>query len=106
MIPKVILLFGSLLAFTAFGQTYSYSFEGNLNQNTLNQIQKSGIQLNQVEEFKVRYKEDSNRGEILIVLDKQSTARAESDNQFNVVDVKAILLNHGLSPLNYRKLND
>lgn len=106
MIQKVILLLGTLFAFTAYGQTYSYSFEGNLNQNSIEEIQKSGVQLNQVEQFKVRYKEDSERGEVLIVLTKESERRAEEDNQFNVVEVKSLLINHGLSPLNFIKLND
>lgn len=106
MIQKVILLLGTLLAFTSYGQTFSYSFEGNLNASSIDQIQKTGIQLNQVKEFKVRYKGDLERGEVLIVLKDQGEKRAESDNQFNIIDVKSILLHHNLSPLNFRKLND
>ncbi len=106
MIQKMVVLLGTLFAFAAYGQTYSYSFEGNIDQNSIELIQKSGIQLNQVEQFKVRYKEDSERGELLIVITKSSENRAESDNQFNVVEVKSLLINHGLSPLNVIKLND
>ena len=63
--------------------------------------------MNQVATAKVKYKEDSERGELIICLQRGvQTLRAEADGQFSAVDVKSILLNAQLSPLEFRRLND
>ncbi len=105
MISKIILLLGALCAFTCYGQTYSYSFNGPLSQQSLTDISEKGSKFNHIKEFKVRYKEDSERGEIFIVIDNTNELRAEADGQFNLGQIKALLIQFDLEPISFRRIN-
>lgn len=105
MISKIILLLGAFCAFTSYGQTYSYSFNGNLSNESVILLNEAGLKMNQIEEFKIRYKEDSHRGEVLIVIDPSSEQRAEADNQFSTIELKSLLIEFGLEPISFHKIN-
>ena len=106
---KKIAILICLLATSIIGysQTFSYTFTGKLSVEQLSNIESKCSQLNRVASAKIKYKEDRERGELLIVLVKSDQPqRAEADDQFSAIDVKHLLLNEQLSPLNFRKLND
>lgn len=92
-----------LFSITAYSQNYSYSFEGELNQSTLLEIEKRCLDMKEVSSAKVKYKEDVQKGEILIELFVDDKKRAEADNRFKAVDIKKILLDLNLNPGEFRQ---
>lgn len=102
-----ILLLISFLSSISYGQTFSYSFEGSLSAELISEIEKTCSNLPQVSSTKIRYKEDSKRGEIIIKLDDSAAkSRTELGDQFSPVSLKELLLQLKLSPLDFRKIND
>lgn len=95
-----------LLFSAAFSQNYSYSFDGELNQSTLSEIESKCLKFEFVSSAKIRYKEDTQKGELLIHLIIKGDKRAESDGQFKATDIKQIFLDSNLNPGEFRKLND
>lgn len=95
----LLLLFSS----TVYSQNYSYSFEGELNQTTLLEIEKRCLDMKEVSSAKVKYKEDVQKGEILIELFVDDKKRAEADDRFKAVDIKRILLDLNLNPGEFRQ---
>ena len=59
-----------------------------------------------VQSTKVKYKEDSQKGEIMIFLVIRENQRAEADNQFNATDIKKIIIDSGLTPGEFRQLKN
>lgn len=96
----LFLLFSS----SVYSQNYSYTFEGELNQTTLLEIEKRCQDMKEVSSAKVKYKEDAQKGEILIELLEDNKRRAEADDRFKAVDIKRILLDLNLNPGEFRKL--
>lgn len=71
------------------------SQQGNL-LNDLNKIE--GIQ-----NFELKYKSDSNRGEILFSLNP-ATEEGENDLDFSPLSIKELFIQLGLTPLDFRQL--
>ena len=88
-----------------YSQTYSYSFSGKLDSESIIDIEQSCIKMTDVTSCKARVKKDSDKGEIIIVLNN-SDRRAEADNQFKAKDIKELLLENGLLPINFMKIKD
>jgi len=89
--------------FQGFSQSYAYSFEGVLSNsqkgNLLNDLNKiQGIQ-----NFELRYKSDSDRGEILFSINPTSE-EGENDLDFSPLAIKEIFLQLGLTPIDFRQL--
>ena len=102
-----LLLLGLLASNFSYSQTFSYTFKGGLNASVIEQIEKDCTKINSVSVTKLKYKEDSERGEIIIVLkDNQKSLRPEADNQFSPIDIKRIILDNNLSPLTFRKISE
>lgn len=102
-------LIGGILfcfAFAAYGQDAAYSFKGHLDQALILKIENDCKSITGVKSAKVRYKEDSERGEILIDLIDLDNNRTEGSNQvYSPIDIKALLVSNGLEPLDYRSIN-
>lgn len=93
-------------AFTSYGQDAAYSFKGHLDQGTLSKLENDCRLIVGVKSAKVRYKEDSERGEILFDLVELGETRTEGSNQdFSPVDIKTLIIESGLEPLDYRTIN-
>ena len=93
-----------LLFSTAYAQNYSYSFDGELDQSAITKIENKCSEFESVTSTKIKYKEDAQKGEIIIFLVKKEGQRAEEDNQFKATDIKKILINSGLTPGEFRTL--
>lgn len=89
---------------TAYSQNYSYTFEGELNQTTLLEVEKRCLEMEKVTSAKVKYKEDIQKGEILIQLLVDDKKRAEADHRFKAVDIKKMLLDLNLNPGEFRQI--
>ena len=95
-----------LLFSNAFSQKVSYSFEGKLDFSQLTNLEKECLSLDQIAQAKVKYKEDSQKGEIIIILSELKNQRAESDGQFKAASLKQLMIKNGLNPLEFRILKD
>jgi hypothetical protein len=91
----------------SFGQDASYSFEGQLSESQQVEIQQKVENLPGVRTAKLRYKQDSMRGEFMLVLDPvQDDQRGEAQPAaFSPVDLKAILSEYALLSLEFHYLN-
>ena len=103
---KKIISLTFFLAFftTAYSQDFSYSFDGQLDQASINKLENDCSQITAIRSTKVKYKEDSQKGEILLFLVVNENHRAELDNQFQPTDIKKILIDSGLVPGEFRQL--
>lgn len=88
----------------SFSQDISYSFEGQLDQSSVTKLEKDCASIFGIQSTKVKYKEDAQKGEIIIFLDETNNRRAEADHQFKATDIKKLILNSGLTPIEFRTL--
>lgn len=95
-----VLCFGSLKA-----QSYSYGFQGSVNVSQIVELEEKCSTLPDVHSCKVRYKAPEEKGELLIELSNTEEKRAETSDGFNPAEVKRILLEMGLTPLELRQIN-
>ena len=94
-----------LLTIMAYGQTFSYSFKGELDKKSLTTLELESAQLPQVNWTKCRYKEDKKAGELIICINEEISSNGGGDDQeFTVVDVKRLLISKGLQPLDLIEL--
>ena len=103
----LILLSFAFWALNGYGQTYAYSFEGDLTPTKITDLENSCSDLEGIGIVKIKYKDDSNRGEFIVQIDKSAiNKRGAEDGQFSASDLKSFIINSGLSPLEFRKLAD
>ncbi|MBW6482253.1 MAG: hypothetical protein K0B10_04245 [Vicingaceae bacterium] len=76
---------------------YYYSFSGELSSTTLSEIESEAKQLTNVDEVKVKYKEENKLGQ-LIVLVKEKNRNSEGDILFQPTDLKKLLSKNNLIP--------
>lgn len=102
---KFISLTFFLAVFTsAYSQDFSYSFDGQLDQASINKLESDCSKISTIRSAKVKYKEDSKKGEIILFLVENKNQRAELDDQFNPTDLKKILIESGLAPGEFRQV--
>ena len=100
-----LLLCGAFLYLSTLvvcAQSYSYGFEGEVNDNQVDRLLTDIENIEGVIEVKIRYKSESNRGEILLYT-KEPDINAE--DEFSPIHVKRILLNYKLSPLEFVQIS-
>ena len=102
-----LLLLGLLASNFSFSQTFVYSFSGKLNPSKILNLEKQCENIVSIEKAKFKYKEDSERGELILILkENQKSLRAEADDQFSPIDIKKIMLDNNLSPISFRKISE
>lgn len=99
----IILLVFGLISLQGFSQNYSYSFNGEVSFDDIKKIEDRVAALPEVNSAKVRYKEDSQKGEILIHI-VPSSERVESRVTFKASELKQILQSYGLTPSQFVEL--
>lgn len=100
----VSLTFFLALFTNAYSQDFSYSFDGQLDQASISKLESDCSNITTIRSTKVKYKEDSQKGEIILFLAVHENPRTELDNQFNPTDIKKILIDSGLAPGEFRQL--
>ena len=106
---KILLTFllGLLSYSFSYSQTYVYTFEGDLELSSISFMEKECSTFQSIASVKIKYKEDSKKGEFYITLNEdEKNRRAESDFHFSPVDVKSYMISHNLSPLTFRQIKD
>ena len=102
-----LLLLSLLASNFSFSQTFAYTFSGNLDASSIQKIEKECSNIVGMSKAKFKYKEDSERGELILILkENQKSLRAEADDQFSPIDIKKIMLDNNLSPISFRKISE
>jgi hypothetical protein len=102
---SLLLLFIFLCTFTGFSQSYSYSFEGVLDSEELSSLQEKCQGIPYVETCKVQYKVEKGGGEIKFRV-TSAEDRPEASEQFSPIDMKRVLIEAKLMPLDFIQLYD
>ncbi len=103
MIKSLLSLFICFSTSLLFSQDYSYSFQGKLSpENESFLLDKVGS-VEGVEYCKLRYKSDSERGEIILSTVKKEVS-SEDQEVFNPAAIKAILVELELEPIEFRTI--
>ena|SRR5690554_1504450 len=76
---------------------YYYDFSGELPASTISQIEAEVNQLVNVSEAKIKYKEEKQLGQLVVIV-KEKTRKSEGDILFQPTDLKKIISKHGLMP--------
>lgn len=90
---------------TIFSQTYSYGFNGAIDSEQRTRLENSCTALPDVKSCKIRYKEADYKGELIIVISPIVKEGEEGRESFSPIDVKRILLDQGLQPLEFRSID-
>ncbi|OFZ06972.1 MAG: hypothetical protein A3D92_11075 [Bacteroidetes bacterium RIFCSPHIGHO2_02_FULL_44_7] len=93
--------------FVSHAQSATYGFIGKISLEERQSLETKAQDLPGILSIKCRYKEDSERGELLIDLPEAGkSTRAEDDAQtFSPADLKQLLLEFHLTPVDYILLN-
>ncbi|MDP1800971.1 MAG: hypothetical protein Q8L81_06450 [Bacteroidota bacterium] len=107
-LPKFCLILLIIFSTKFFGQTkdnsievkkqYQYSFLGQLNAQSIIELEKKLAALEFVTMAKIKYKADSQKGEVFLHT-QERTATSESDKGFDLIELKKLLISNNLSPL-------
>ncbi len=76
---------------------YYYDFSGELSATSISQIETEVSQLVNVSEAKVKYKEEKQLGQLVVIV-KEKPRKSEGDILFQPTDLKKIISQHGLMP--------
>ncbi len=103
---KILGLFCAIiLSISAFSQNYSYSFSGVMDINQISTYEKECMKFNQIKTVKIKYKPDSQKGEVIIVAkEPQRSENREGMVHFQPTDIKKFLISKGLTPMNFKEL--
>ncbi len=77
-----------------------YTFEGNMNQEKIDDFEKVLLKIEFVSQAKVKYKPEKNMGQIVLVV-KEKNITKEGDKTFSPTSIKQAILKNGLSPMEY-----
>lgn len=97
MLKRILIVFVLFSAQIVFGQTYAYSYEGNLTVEKQSQLIKECSELPQVASCKIRQKDEKNKGELIVEIEEMD--RVDQDNPFSIAFLKSLLLSNGLNPI-------
>lgn len=107
---KTLALFIIIFCFTNFNSNaqttsnqqnittiYYYNFSGELSSTTLSEIETEAKQLTNVDEVKVKYKEENKLGQLIVIV-KEKNRSSEGDVLFQPTDLKKLLSKNNLNP--------
>ncbi len=83
-----------------FFTMHYYTFEGNMNQEKIDDFEKVLLKIEFVSQAKVKYKPEKNMGQIVLVV-KEKNISKEGDKTFSPTSIKQAILKNGLSPMEY-----
>lgn len=88
---KLLLLWMLSMGFTVTAQDYSYRFSGNLSETAQTEFLKRMDDFHFYTDVKLRYKNDSQQGELLFTIPAQPV-KTEEEPLYSILDVKQLLL--------------
>lgn len=106
-------LFFTFLSLNIFSQQHSgglskkeittlhyYTFEANVSQDKLDDLEKALASLEFVTEAKVKYKPEKGMGQVIMVV-KQPQVTSENQKEFSPTIIKKTLINMGFTPVKH-----
>lgn len=102
---KKLIIFSAFVFVTQFGfsQNYAYSFSGTLSSEQITQIEERCAAQPEVTSAKLKYKLNSQKGEIILFVEPNNSA-GEGSVGFSAADIKQVLQSFGLSPIDFVEL--
>lgn len=102
---KKLIIFSAFVFVTQFGfsQNYAYSFSGALTTEQITQIENRCSEQPEVTSAKLKYKLDSQKGEVILFVEPNISA-GEGNAGFSAADIKQVLQSFGLSPIDFVEL--
>lgn len=94
---KLLLLWMLSMGFTSTAQDYSYHFSGNLSETAQTEFLKRMEDFHFYTDVKLRYKNDSQKGELLFTIPTPPN-KTEEEPLYSILDVKQLLLSFDLMP--------
>lgn len=94
---KLLLLWMLSLGFLVNAQDYSYHFSGNLSETAQSDFLKRMEDFHFYTDIKLRYKNDSQKGELLFTI-PAVTGKTEEEQPYSILDVKKLLISFDLVP--------
>lgn len=79
---------------------YNYSFENVSSENQIDQLKKDVEALKNIQSVKTIYKRDSGKGLLIVEVIEKINLR-ESDNGFDVTQLKKLIISNQLSPIEF-----
>lgn len=76
---------------------YTYTFSGEMNGSSITQMETALQQLTNVTEAKVKYKEEKQQGQLMVIV-KELPRKSEGDILFEPIDLKKTIAEFGLMP--------
>ncbi len=106
---KLILLTGfCFFNFNLFSQTktqttiyknYHYTFNGALNAQSKTDLETSVLNLNFAKNAKIKYKAESNSGELFLSTEEKIENNEGGNKGFDITQLKKLFIAHNLTPL-------
>ena len=102
---KKLIIFSAFVFVTQFGssQNYAYSFSGALTTEQIAQIENRCSEQPEVTYAKLKYKLDSQKGEVILFVEPNISA-GERNVGFSAADIKQVLQSFGLTPIDFVEL--
>lgn len=102
---KKLIIFSAFVFVTQFGfsQNYAYSFSGALTTEQITQIENRCSEQPEVTSTKLKYKLDSQKGEVILIVEPNNSL-GEARVGFSAVDIKQVLQSFGLTPIDFVEL--
>ncbi|MES2554997.1 MAG: hypothetical protein V4604_02550 [Bacteroidota bacterium] len=94
---KLLLLWMLSMGLSVTAQDYSYRFSGNLSETAQSEFIKRMEDFHFYTDVKLRYKNDSQKGELLFTIPVQPD-KTEEELPYSILDVKQLLLSFDLLP--------
>jgi hypothetical protein len=103
---KIILLMFSVFFYAlTFASIYSYSFSGKMDISQISNYEKECLKFNQVLSVKIKYKVDSQKGEVIIITKEIPKDKSRQGMElFTPTDIKNFLISKGLTPMTFKEL--
>lgn len=83
-----------------FFMMHYYTFEGNANQDKLDELEQALSKLEFVTEAKVKYKYEKGMGQVVLIT-KEKLITSERENGFSPPIIKRTIINMGLIPIQH-----
>lgn len=82
-------------------KNYHYTFSGELSSEDKTSLENNITKLKYVKSSKIKYKPDSNKGEILLSIEEHVKTSEGDDDGFNMIELKKLILSSNLTPLEF-----
>ncbi len=100
----ILIVLMTLLSKELIAQNHSYTFQGHLDAEKQNIIQNELLKLN-IEKITFHYKAEISAGQLIFSVGNPNTSGENTPN-WSPVDVKNILITHGLEPGEFNALKE